>query len=279
MTDNTQHPDPHEDLRVLINQIEGHLKAQRDLFGERAFVAKSTVKKKESPVQIEPEPPVQLKSQAKVPVRAAANVPVVPSTVVSAAPVSDEPWVKADSLISLNDQICNCLKCPLGKTRTKFVFGVGNPNADIMFIGEGPGADEDRIGEPFVGRAGQLLTKIMEAIQLKREEVYIANIVKCRPPENRVPLPEEMEMCTPYLLRQIALVRPKFIVALGRTSAQYLLKTTSSLSAMREQVHEYQGAKLIVTFHPAALLRNPNWKRPTWEDMKKLRSLYDESKA
>ena len=155
----------------------------------------------------------------------------------------------------------------------------GSVASRIMFIGEAPGKDEDEQGEPFVGRAGQLLNKIIEAVALKREDVFICNILKCRPPNNRDPLPSEMETCTPYLHKQIELVKPKFIICLGRISAQWLLKTTSTLTSLRERVHEYQGAKLIVTYHPAALLRNPNWKRPAWEDMKLFKKLYDEMKS
>jgi len=191
----------------------------------------------------------------------------------------DEPWVKSDSLPVLLKDICECVKCPLGHTRINFVFGTGNPNADLMFIGEAPGADEDAQGEPFVGKAGQLLNKIIEAIGMKREEVYICNILKCRPPNNRDPEPSEMETCSSYLYKQIDLVKPKFIICLGRISAQWLLQTNEGLSAMRGKVHDLRGAKLIVTYHPAALLRNPNWKRPAWEDMKMFKRLYDEAKG
>ena len=190
----------------------------------------------------------------------------------------DEPWVKTSSLEELQQQIKTCLKCSLGQTRTNFVFGVGNPHADVMFIGEAPGADEDAQGEPFVGKAGQLLNKIIEAVGMKRDNVYICNILKCRPPNNRDPLPEEMELCSAYLLKQIEMIKPKFIICLGRISAQWLLKTNDSLTTMRGKVHEFRGATLIVTYHPAALLRNPNWKRPAWDDMKMFRKLYDEKK-
>ena len=171
------------------------------------------------------------------------------------------------------------MKCALGKTRTKFVFGVGNPNADLMVIGEAPGADEDAQGVPFVGRAGQLLTKILEAIQFKREDVYIANILKCRPPENRKPNPEEVEECEPYLWKQIDLIKPKLILCVGLTAAHTLLKTDDSLTSLRASVHNYHGVPTFVTYHPAALLRNPNWKKPTWEDVQKLRKMYDELKS
>ncbi|HYQ87135.1 MAG TPA: uracil-DNA glycosylase [Bacteroidota bacterium] len=190
----------------------------------------------------------------------------------------DEPWVSAASLPDLYDQIHECLKCPLGQTRTRFVFGTGNLRADVMFIGEAPGADEDAQGEPFVGKAGQLLNKIIEAIGMKREEVYICNILKCRPPNNRDPETSEMETCSPYLLKQIELIRPKFIICLGRISAQWLLQTNESLTALRSRTHTFKGSTLIVTYHPAALLRNPGWKRPAWEDMKLFMGLYEQSK-
>ncbi len=171
--------------------------------------------------------------------------------------------------------ISNCQKCPLGKTRTKFVYGVGNPKADIMFIGEAPGRDEDRQGEPFVGRAGKLLDKILAAMGFSRDDVYIANILKCRPPENRDPQPDEMKACMPYLLEQIRLIRPKFIVALGRIAAHALLDTTVPLGKLRGKWHNFHGIPMIVTYHPAALLRAPQYKRPTWEDMQALMAEYE----
>lgn len=182
----------------------------------------------------------------------------------------------AVSLEELNKAIWNCLRCPLGNTRNKLVFGSGNPKADVMVIGEGPGADEDMQGEPFVGRAGKLLTDILKAIDFSREEVYIANIVKCRPPGNRNPLPAEMEKCFPYLKKQIELIRPKLILCLGLISANTILNNKLSMGKMRGNIYEYSGIKVMVTYHPAALLRNPNWKRETWEDVKKFRTLYDE---
>lgn len=194
-------------------------------------------------------------------------------------PITTEAWGSATSLDELNKQICECRKCPLGATRTKFVFGVGNPNATLMFIGEAPGADEDAQGEPFVGRAGQLLTKIIEAIHFKRSDVYICNILKCRPPNNRKPTVEESELCKPYLKKQIQLVKPKVIVCLGLTAAENLLGTTESMSKLRGRVMQYEGVPVMITYHPAALLRNPNWKRPTWEDVQAVRKLHDELMA
>ena len=187
-----------------------------------------------------------------------------------------EDWETAENIDTLNQLICECQKCPLGKNRNKFVFGSGNPNADVMVVGEGPGADEDKQGLPFVGRAGKLLTDILKAINFERDEVYIANVVKCRPPGNRTPVTAEMDACLPYLKKQIELIKPKLILCLGLTAAQGILKKKVSLTKMRGQVFEFEKAKVMVTYHPAALLRNPNWKRPTWEDVQKFRKLYDE---
>ncbi len=190
-----------------------------------------------------------------------------------------ETWEMAESLDELYDKIYECTKCVLHKGRNKFVFGVGNQNADVMLVGEGPGADEDRLGEPFVGRAGQLLNDILKAIHFTRKEVYIGNVVKCRPPGNRTPLPSEMETCLPYLTKQIELIKPKLILCLGLTAAQGLLKRKDSLSSLRGKIFELGKIKVMVTYHPAALLRNPNWKRGCWEDVQKFRKLYDEMKG
>ncbi len=180
------------------------------------------------------------------------------------------------SLNELYDNIHDCQKCSLGATRNKFVFGVGNPNADLMLIGEAPGAEEDKQGIPFVGRAGKLLTDILKAINFEREEVYIANILKCRPPNNRDPLPSEREVCKPYLYKQIELIKPKIILCLGKVASNVLLNKNDSLTKLRGDVHELNGIKAMVTYHPAALLRNPHWKKGTWEDVQKVRKLYDE---
>ena len=165
---------------------------------------------------------------------------------------------------------------PIDETRQKLVFGVGDPHADLMIVGEAPGADEDRLGEPFVGRAGQLLDKILEAIAFDREDVYITNILKSRPPNNRDPYAEEEEAHLPLLYKQIALIRPKLMLAVGKTAGNALLERRSSLGALRDRFHDFYGIPLMVTYHPAALLRNPQWKRPTWEDVKMLRTRYDE---
>jgi uracil-DNA glycosylase family 4 len=180
-------------------------------------------------------------------------------------------------LEAVREDIGDCTRCKLHRLgRRQIVFGVGNPSADLMFVGEAPGADEDAQGIPFVGRAGQLLTKIIEAIELKREDVYIANVIKCRPPENRNPEPDEVESCEPFLFRQIDAIRPRVIVALGTFAAKTLLKTQDPISRLRGRIYEFRGAKLIPTFHPAYLLRSPERKRDTWEDMKKVRALLQE---
>jgi uracil-DNA glycosylase family 4 len=179
-----------------------------------------------------------------------------------------------EALAAIRTDIGDCTRCKLHTLgRKQIVFGVGNPQADLMFVGEAPGADEDEQGIPFVGRAGQLLTKIIEAIDLRRDDVYIANIIKCRPPQNRNPEPDEVASCEPFLFRQVDVIEPKVIVALGKYAAQTLLRTDSPISRLRGRVFDYRGAKLIPTFHPAYLLRNPSSKREVWEDMKLVRSL------
>ena len=172
----------------------------------------------------------------------------------------------------------SCTKCGLSKTRKSVVFGNGPVPCDLMLIGEAPGADEDEQGLPFVGRAGKLLTDILKAIKFERNDVYIANIVKCRPPGNRTPSPTEMETCIPYLKKQIELIGPKLILCVGLTAAHGLLLNKDSLTSLRGKVFEYEGRKVMVTYHPAALLRNPNWKRGCWEDVQAFRKLYDELK-
>jgi uracil-DNA glycosylase len=172
-----------------------------------------------------------------------------------------------ESLDEIVKHVASCTKCPLYSTALNPVPGEGNPNADFMCVGEAPGATEDETGRPFIGAAGQLLTKILEAIGLKREDVFIANVLKHRPPGNRNPAPNEVAACSPYLIRQIELVKPKVILALGTFAAQTLLDTKTPIGKLRGQVHQYHGVPLVVTYHPAALLRNPAWKRPTWEDV------------
>ncbi|MCC6162473.1 MAG: uracil-DNA glycosylase [Acidobacteria bacterium] len=193
-------------------------------------------------------------------------------TPVSAASDAGETFSSLDSLRThIGPQCTRCKLCRLG--RTQVVFGVGNPEADLMFVGEAPGADEDQQGIPFVGRAGQLLTKIVEAIEMRRDDVYIANVIKCRPPGNRNPEPDEVGVCEPFLFQQIDIIKPKVIVALGKFAAQSLLRVDTPITHLRGRVHDFRGARLVPTFHPAYLLRSPDKKRDTWEDMKLVRSL------
>jgi uracil-DNA glycosylase len=209
------------------------------------------------------------------PAEAAASTSDTPAPGVLAPP----PAPTGDGIASLAvlaKTVSVCTRCALHQSRTQTVFGVGNPNAQLMFIGEAPGADEDAKGEPFVGRAGQLLNKIIAAMGMQREDVYIGNILKCRPPRNRDPQPSEVECCEAYLRAQIALIQPKYICALGRIAAHWLLKTEAPLGALRTGQHVYEGIPVIVTYHPAALLRNPAFKAPCWEDMKKLMALLKE---
>lgn len=187
----------------------------------------------------------------------------------------EKPNTSVKTLTEFYQEIKDCKKCHLHQSRTNLVFGAGSQNAEVMFVGEAPGREEDLKGEPFVGRAGQLLDKILAAVSFTRDEVYIANILKCRPPENRDPLPDEVQMCEPHLLEQIRIIEPKIICALGRIAAQALLKTKLPLGQLRGKLHDYHGTKFLVTYHPAALLRYPQYKRPTWEDVKLLRREYD----
>jgi len=193
------------------------------------------------------------------------------------------PEGAAARLVDLTAQIRACVTCRLAQTRTNAVPGVGSSRSGIVFVGEAPGADEDAQGEPFVGRAGQLLTRIIQAmdeaklipgVPLSRETVYICNVLKCRPPENRNPLPHEVEQCSPYLERQLAALRPRVICCLGKFAAELLLGVKGTISSLRGRIYDYRGAKMIVTYHPAACLRNPSYKRPVWEDMQLLAREY-----
>jgi len=218
----------------------------------------------------EPEPVEQVERPESAEPRPAE--PVAPREPVEPVRVFTS---QAEALDALRAEIGpDCQRCKLHTLgRRQVVFGVGNPDADLMFVGEGPGGDEDIQGEPFVGRAGQLLTKIIEAIGMKRSDVYIANVIKCRPPGNRNPEPDEVERCEPFLFRQIDTVKPKVIVALGKFAAQSLLKASDPITRLRGREYRFRSATLIPTFHPAYLLRNPSSKREVWEDMKKVRAL------
>ena len=202
----------------------------------------------------------------------APPIPTVPGIVVPVLLEAPSPWSTLEEVAAT---IAGCRKCFLCQGRTRTVPGEGNREARLMFVGEGPGQTEDETGRPFVGRAGELLTRMIEAIELQRDQVFIANVVKCRPPQNRKPLPDEIAACSPYLERQIGLIRPAVLVALGATAAEAMLGVKRSLTDLRGRVHSYRGIPLVVTYHPAALLRNPNWKKPTWDDIRIARQLLD----
>ncbi|HEX8848717.1 MAG TPA: uracil-DNA glycosylase [Gemmatimonadaceae bacterium] len=232
---------------------------------------------------------------APAPERAPAPVPVAPPAAPPAAPaaasapsegapgivVAKPPALGLSeietlpSLDAIAELVKRCTRCPLHQTAIQGVPGEGNPNARFVCVGEAPGATEDETGRPFVGAAGQLLTKILAAINLRREDVFICNVIKHRPPGNRNPLPNEIAACSPYLVRQLELIRPAVILALGTFAAQTLLETKESIGKLRGRVHRYHGIPLVVTYHPAALLRNPSWKRPTWDDVQLARRILD----
>lgn len=196
--------------------------------------------------------------------------PSLPVIQAPSGPSLFEERIENDSLERIRADIGDCTRCKLHKARTKIVFGVGNPKAELVFVGEGPGHDEDIQGEPFVGRAGKLLTQMIEAMGLERKDVYICNVVKCRPPENRLPERDEIEICSPFLMRQLAAIQPKVICCLGACSAQTLLQTNQGISRFRGEWFDFRGAKLIATYHPAYLLRNPNAKGEVWKDLQKV---------
>ena len=258
--------DPRDDVKRWLQQ-ESAAGRSRVWYDPDAVVSE--------PVRPEPARADSVEPRPSAP-DAAPMVEVEPAEAAPSAAAPRTAAEKAAALAALDEtQVSVCTKCALSKTRTNTVFGVGNPDAGVVFVGEAPGRDEDLQGEPFVGRAGQLLTKILAAIGFERDDVYICNVLKCRPPDNRDPAPDEVFHCEPYLRAQLDVIQPRVICALGRISAQTLLKTKTSLTKLRAQVHEYNGIPMVVTYHPAALLRNPNWKRPTWDDVQKLRAIYD----
>lgn len=238
-----------------------------------------------------PEPAAPVPNASRPPASPAVHVPSTQAGATAASPLEDvpaglvvggasraiheDPAFKLETLDEVAATVAGCTRCPLYATALNPVPGAGHPQADFMIVGEAPGASEDEAGVPFVGASGQLLTKIIGAIGLAREDVFIANVLKHRPPGNRNPLPEEVTACSPYLVRQIELVRPRVILALGTFAAQTLLETRLTIGKLRGQVHRYYGVPLIVTYHPAALLRNPAWKRPTWEDVQLARRILD----
>jgi uracil-DNA glycosylase len=205
------------------------------------------------------------------PASAAAAAPALIPRAAGPSLFESADRIEGDTLERIRTEITpNCTRCKLHKARTQIVFGVGNPKAQLVFVGEGPGRDEDEQGEPFVGRAGKLLTQMIEAMSLKREDVYICNVVKCRPPENRPPEKDEIATCSPFLLRQLGVINPKVICCLGACSAQTLLETAQGISRFRGEWFDFRGAKLIATYHPAYLLRNPAAKSEVWKDLQKV---------
>jgi DNA polymerase len=228
------------------------------------------------PAPAVPRPP----AGAPPPERAAAVTTELPPSGVSYDPpardlFAADPIQQASTLAGVADLVADCTRCRLCEARTHTVPGEGPEGARLVCVGEGPGRTEDETGRPFVGQAGELLTKILAAIGLAREQVYICNVVKCRPPQNRTPQYDEIAACVPYLFRQLEILRPKVILAMGNTAAQTLLNTKQSLGALRTRVHRFRGTPVIVTYHPAALLRNPNWKKPTWDDVRLAHRLLD----
>jgi DNA polymerase len=250
-------------IRRIGEELLSHLELYRDLGVTAVGAAKAAPADVPAPSQTR---------EAAVPRGVSRMAP--PTRVRAPEPdlfAGEGPEPRSESLDAIRGDIGDCRRCKLASGRTNIVFGSGNPNADLMFVGEAPGAEEDRQGLPFVGRAGQLLTRIIEAMGLRRDDVFICNILKCRPPENRNPEPDEIASCEPFLFRQVAAVQPKVICALGTFGAQTLLRTKEPVGRLRGQFFLYRGVKLMVTFHPAYLLRNPGEKRRVWEDVQKVR--------
>jgi uracil-DNA glycosylase len=265
---------------VSPDSLRDHLEFFQEL-GVEGMRADATWRKRSTPDAVLPSSAPLAPTEPPEPQPTAPLAPSEPSDlVIPAEPVVPVFSSAADALAALQTEIGPaCTRCKLHTLgRTQVVFGVGNPEADLMFVGEAPGADEDIKGEPFVGRAGQLLTKIIEAIGMRREDVYIANVIKCRPPGNRNPEPDEVEQCEPFLFRQVDTIKPKVIVALGKFAAQCLLRTTDPITRIRGKEFAYRDAILIPTYHPAYLLRNPAAKRDVWEDMKRVRELLSMSR-
>jgi len=247
----------------LDQTIQARIRYYRDL-GIHDFYRRAEPAPASSAIELEPVSVTNPEPEPPIPPRKATPPPSIRVISTENIPAAD----RAAALQAIREDIGDCTRCPLAfQGRHTIVFGDGNPVARLMFIGEGPGADEDAQGLPFVGRAGQLLNNMIAAMGLQRSDVYIANIVKCRPPQNRVPEPEEANTCTQFLFRQIDVIRPQVIVALGSTAATYLLGGKSPLARLRGRLHETRGAKLIVTYHPAYLLRDPTQKKEAWKDL------------
>jgi DNA polymerase len=251
-----------EELRTLVGQLRTHLET-RGRNGLQGVVMTKTAK-----------PAVPASAAVAVAPVAAARAVVAAAPAVepmgedAVAPASEKPRIGKAGLQVVRDDLGDCKRCKLAPSRTNLVFGVGNPDADLVFVGEAPGADEDAQGEPFVGKAGQLLTKMIEAMGYTREDVYICNVLKCRPPGNRNPEPDEVASCEPFLKRQLAAIRPRMIVALGKFAAQCLLRDDTPITRLRGGFRSYEGIPLMPTLHPAYLLRDPSKKKLAWEDLK-----------
>lgn len=241
--------DPREELLGLVRSLAERVRVDAELKRPLSWLTR-----------------VDAAATAPQGIQGAAAAVRVPSAIPSAAPAAGS----ADPLASLGEEMEGCRRCSLGALRHRLVFGEGNPRAELVFVGEAPGADEDEQGRPFVGAAGQLLTRIIAAMGLKREDVYICNILKCRPPGNRNPLPAEIAACEPFLIRQLEAIGPRIICALGSFAAHTLLKTEAPITALRGRLRSYQGIPLMPTFHPAYLLRNPGAKKQVWEDVQEI---------
>jgi len=277
---------------IVADPLRRYLAAQRDLSGDEVIFDAAVelppvrVASASRRVPVEARPVIAPEPVAEPRIRQAAAKPLDEHATGwrKGAPAIPGPGLRitvpivpggSETLDGIAATIAECTGCPLCGGRTKTVPGEGDPAARLMLVGEGPGETEDLTGRPFVGRAGELLDKILDLLETPRPTVFIANVVKCRPPRNRAPLPDERAACLPYLHRQIALVRPKVLLALGATAAEAMLGVKKPLGELRLRVHEWNGIPLIVTYHPAALLRNPNWKRPAWDDVRIARQLLD----
>lgn len=246
-----------KEIKVLLEELKGYLEVQKELGVERIPGNMSGLEKKAAPLR---------RSENRMEKDPGGDQ-------YEKIVVSDQQDIftsgKKETLEEIREDLGECTRCKLHEERTNIVFGEGNPEARIVFVGEGPGRDEDTQGRPFVGRAGKLLTKIINAMGLKRSDVYICNVVKCRPPNNRNPEPDEVAACEPFLIRQLRSIQPEVIICLGSVATSLLLKMKSvKMSDLRGQFHQFGNSKLMITYHPAALLRNPNFKKPVWEDMK-----------
>ncbi len=273
---------PPEEFQLLLQQATEHLRYFRELgithFGEQVSEPTSIIRS-ENKVSISDfksnevaQTPVITPNESITDMATKKVTPDLFGEENSLLPL--ELQINDDSLEKIRADLGDCQRCKLAATRTNIVFGEGNPKAELMFVGEAPGADEDASGRPFIGRAGQLLTKMIEAINFKREDIYIANIIKSRPPGNRNPERDEVAMCVPFLYRQIATIKPRLIVTLGNPSTQGLLNTKEGITTLRGHFHDYpriEGIKIMPTFHPAYLLRSPDKKKETWEDLKMVR--------